>query len=459
VRWPGLLLAAPLWGLGCESVVGAHFDGLSSYPVACDPAAPDGGGDPTVYTSCGAGMVCDNDSDPTAFRCETSTGSGAAGASCTQSSDCAAGYGCETLADRLGDGTPVLQCSPWVQTSGGFGFPPIAGCDPTRTGSCPAGRRCSFGSSNGQDDVTFCEAPSLTALPADNPCKNDSDCEQGLACRSFGPSSSCVPYCADPPTGTCPSAGQVCTAFTTPRLSGSTTYGFCVAPPCDPMHPQTPAAGFSTTCAQGQTCELAGDNYAYCRTQGANTLPAGEPCNFDLQPAVGYVEQCMPGLVCVGSTVLGSFCRAYCRVGYTPSDCGSVECLPFGATPFTLPDGSQYGFCPPPPCDPIDPSDATAPFTPCPSGQQCRFEASTSTECVTPSGKNTPLGQTCSGVTDCTDAAQCVFFNNAATGTCLPTCRVGGSDCSVFPQYPVCHGFSDQADEVNGVQYGYCNTQ
>jgi hypothetical protein len=453
-------------GLGCDATGHCHAWCASAADCAagvCDPAnVPYGDagtlgfcGTPCTLanaTEC-AGEQCA--STPAGPRCEGSPGVVADYEPCASDEDCAIGSGCQTIGQALSAGTTppdVKRCQAWCDgacntpetcvkgVGPGYCYAP---CDVLgRSGpvhACSQSERCSFVNAGGKPTATVCESPSSVALAEDNACAGEADCLPKEACRGFDHGLFCEGYCdLANGDGDC-APGRTCEAFSNARQAAGTTFGFCIGPTCDPLDP-------SALCVGATTCSLLDDGYAACRPD-PTPIPIGQPCTAKLFQNY-LVDSCAPGSECLGSSDLGYFCRAYCRLNQ--SDCPTNATCHALATTYSL-EGATWGYCAPPPCDPRNASDGAAPFTACANGDQCRFDTSSTTICVAPTG-NAPPGAACTKDTDCESDAFCVHFG--ATATCEKLCRVGTSDCSGIA--PKCDAFNNAADEIFGVQYGYC---
>jgi hypothetical protein len=425
-----------------------------------------------VVKGCGEQQCSQTKNGP---RCTWTVGAAADYDPCTSDHDCKPGSGCQTLGTQIASTNPpaVQRCQRWCNPSAsacaaneacvaadpaGYCYAPCNVLAPESGGSfhaCAAGQRCSFVAPSGGVGATVCEGLGKTVLHEDNACSQEAGCDPKVACRGFAHGLFCVGYCKRSNGNADCAAGRTCKPFTTPRrvhdnvANADLDYGFCQGPSCDPRSPQAPSGGL-TACGAGETCMLHDDEYATCRAQ-TNPTAIGKKC--DAQVVAGNViDPCQPGSECVGSEKAGYFCRAYCRLG--KNDCAASKCAAL-ATTFTL-GGESWGYCPPPPCDPMKPTNATMPFVPCMPGEQCRFASATTTTCVQPTG-NTNVGGTCTDDTDCRSDALCVHFTN--NNTCLPSCRVGTNNDCTNPSYPICYGFKNQAYFVESQEYGYCGAK
>jgi len=181
-----------------------------------------------------------------------------------------------------------------------------------------------------------------------------------------------------------------------------------IPPPteCDLLRPQTSDPRAFVHCDEASTCtandDLTGTLCYPLRKSGE----AGEACE--------YANDCAPGLAC--TDLLG--CVPRCETGTTCDD-GS-ECIAF--EPELAIGGRSFGFCPPPPCDPIHPTNPAPGLASC-SSEQCRFVREDRTACFPTQRPARATGAACDDDLDCAPSDSC--FDNV----CTRICRLERDEC------------------------------
>lgn len=203
---------------------------------------------------------------------------------------------------------------------------------------------------------------------------------------------------------------------------------------CSIVAPQTANERSYARCNSNSTCTF--------DEKGTGTSCVGLTSYGAVGDVCQYANECSPGLAC--TTALG--CAAYCVVGSTCAD--GAACIAFANADEFSTKGENYGFCPPPSCDPMHPDEPEGELGACGSGQ-CRFIAADRTACFTvPAGK-TPSGAACEDDLDCRPQSTCF------EGHCEMLCRVGQDDC--ISGSSCVEGASDvQSPTLAGTTYGHC---
>jgi hypothetical protein len=194
---------------------------------------------------------------------------------------------------------------------------------------------------------------------------------------------------------------------------------------CDPNDPRGADPSRFLRCGASQTCVLDGEDQSTC-VDLVSDKSEGQPC--------AYANECAAGLVC---SSLG-FCAKSCSVG--TATCAGA-CLAF--TDGVHLEGATYGMCVGPTCDPTNPSNGAAGFTPCDGS--CRF-LDTSTACFPAPPGSGGDGAACATDIDCGQAFVC------ASGACKRVC----ADDAACAQGTTCTRAQGVTSTVNGVAYGYC---
>ncbi|WP_146652662.1 hypothetical protein [Labilithrix luteola] len=201
---------------------------------------------------------------------------------------------------------------------------------------------------------------------------------------------------------------------------------------CSLVAPQTANERSYARCNSTSTCAL-DDDTGNARCVGLAAYGAvGERCE--------YLNDCSPGLLC--TTAIG--CSAYCAIGSSCAD--GAACIPLRSR--IAVNGEQYGFCPPPSCDPLHPTEPDGNFVACSTGQ-CRFIAEDRTACFLASATPQITGSACDDDLGCRPTDTCV------ENRCQPLCRMGQNDC--LNGWTCVEGASDaQSPTLDGTTYGHC---
>ncbi len=182
----------------------------------------------------------------------------------------------------------------------------VATTDLIEQNGCP-GQSCSLTDAAG---TIGCMASGTNADYAD--CSNGSGCLAGSICAGDGTTSNCMPFCdLNDPAFVCPGGGTCMFQITT----GGGPVGLCgEGDTCDPFA--------MTGCGTGEACYFV-NGATICATEG--TIAAGASCQ--------YVEDCVAGLLCDGTT-----CLELCDAAFT---CVTGTCQGIG----TFADFPDYGVC------------------------------------------------------------------------------------------------------------------
>jgi hypothetical protein len=296
---------------------------------------------------------------------------------------------------------------------------------------CPSGESCVFASVGG---TTECITAG-TAV-ANQPCTQDSDCAFALAC-SLG---ACKPFCQV--NDDCPKSSSGCFVVSRAVAScggGEPIFGdgYC-ATQCDPVNPQA-------ACGTDLTCNFITPTATDCLGPiGSGNGPGG--CSGS--------SNCAAGTTCIaydftegGQKVELTSCEHWCRIGY--GDCVAPEaCVPF-ATPDHV-GATAYGFC--------ASNCALDVASSCPAGSACLFFSNggtpeqSYTDCVSSKGTGVGTGACAQdqSALDCAPGYECINLDGQQS--CLPWCRVGGTDCGGGTSCKVFTG----APTIAGIAYGAC---
>jgi hypothetical protein len=162
------------------------------------------------------------------------------------------------------------------------------------------------------------------------PCNQTGDCLAGLTC-SYG---ACRPYCKTPRSKCGVTGTDLCVETLGADGKPVTNRNVCTIT-CDPRVP----AGVCGTNA----CHWFATYYAPSKVSDCNfggTVAAMAPCQD--------TSDCQPGLACINHPKYGYECERWCRIGQTPSDCGTdskIKCKDvFGADAPVI-NGVKEGVC------------------------------------------------------------------------------------------------------------------
>jgi hypothetical protein len=162
------------------------------------------------------------------------------------------------------------------------------------------------------------------------PCNQTGDCLAGLTC-SYG---ACRPYCSTPRTKCGVAGTDLCVETLGADSKPVTNRNVCTIT-CDPRLP----AGVCGTNA----CHWFGTYYAPSKVSDCNfggTVAALSPC-ID-------TGDCQPTLACVDHPKYGYECEKWCRIGQTPSDCGTdpkFKCKDVFGVDAPVINGVKEGVC------------------------------------------------------------------------------------------------------------------
>lgn len=203
---------------------------------------------------------------------------------------------------------------------------------------------------------------------------------------------------------------------------------------CSLVAPQTANERSYARCDSNSTCALDEAGGSTSCVGLANYGALGDGCQ--------YANDCSPGLAC--TTAFG--CAEYCVVGSSCAD--GAACIAFANADDFSTTGENYGFCPPPSCDPMHPAEPEGNLVACGSGQ-CRFIAGDRTACFT-----APRGEALTGWT-CGDDLDCPSTSTCFEGRCQLLCRLGEDDCRSGSS--CVEGASDVGSPtLTGTTYGHC---
>jgi hypothetical protein len=245
-----LLGAAGAFGLAC-----------SSNPAFVGDAGPDATGDTYVPPKDGGGSD-GGGRDAAKTVCPTSPLKGE----------------CDLVAQNCAAGN---ECVP-LQTDGGL----VASCVPAKTGSLPAGTKCT----------------------------KDDSCVAGTFCQA----GRCTPYCCGMDDSTCGTSipegyAGICNLIITSGMGGTELGRVCTySEACKPFK--------VAPCPMGNVClvqDMAGT--AKCVVEG-NNKTEGQACSF--------ANDCADGLYCLGVGDGGSSCTWGCYKGGGPYDAGIANAPP-----------------------------------------------------------------------------------------------------------------------------------
>jgi hypothetical protein len=261
-------------------------------------------------------------------------------------------------------------------------------CSPTAVGSCGPGQSCRVACA-GATVLSLCK-PATGSKHANEICTVDTDCADGLECRSRScPSGTPVKYCAPfcRTVADCRGSSS-CDAESCNDNDVSSPFSVC-SNACDPI-------GKTAGCPGGLICTLYPFDKTDCDCHTDGIYPGeGQPCS-----AAQFGNSCQEGLICV-TRAGASVCRPICRLA-------ARDCAP-DRTCVELSDHRIYGACVrtagdiPPVCDP-------AVAASCPgAGSACRVSCDgirADVVCAK-SGAIQP-GQICLGDDDCVPGARCL---------------------------------------------------
>ena len=203
-------------------------------------------------------------------------------------------------------------------------------CDPWAQ-DCPEGEKCAaWNSGSGTWDANKCVPLTGTGQEGDD-CTYDGaalgtdTCDVGFMCyytdaEGLG---SCIPLCTgDPDNGQCP-AGYNCS------ISNDGSLLLCVYS-CDPL---------LQDCSEGNGCFWDG---AFFNCDPAGDIPTNEPC--------GFINDCLPGHVCLGSESLPSCagsacCAGFCDLSQPNCTVADTECIAFFEEGTAPPGLENTGVC------------------------------------------------------------------------------------------------------------------
>lgn len=248
---------------------------------------------------------------------------------CTAAAGCPDDMTCGADSFCYGADQPVGSCTGTVPDAGpddDDGDPPADGGDDPVTcdqqDPCDAVSQCGCEGDEGCYLSGTGEASCLTAgdRVQDQSCGGDDDCAAGYDCISAGAGGRhCKRYCAD--DGDCGGELSLCN-----REVGGGAARICTSD-CDPL-----IGG----CRSGEDCVLGlGEDERYdanCRVPGAGNY---------LDTCVDQSD-CGPGLLCVTTPDVGTYCQYLCEVGST--DCGSSGTCG-RLDPHAYFAGTEYGVC------------------------------------------------------------------------------------------------------------------
>jgi len=190
--------------------------------------------------------------------------------------------------------------------------PTMGDCDVFMPSSCGAGMACVMAGSTMMGWMTQCIAAGVGGTGATCDPTMQGQCQEGFQCNDGTCSAIC---CANSDCAT----GDFC------GMIGGANAGFCQTPDdCDLIA--------QTGCAEMSGC-YPGSAGLQCADAGM--LGEGVACE--------YVNDCMPGMGCIGATGGPSACRAWCDMAADPSTCPDgftctgVTGLPVGACTPTTP--------------------------------------------------------------------------------------------------------------------------
>lgn len=260
-------------------------------------------------------------------------------------------------------------------------------------------------------------------------CDGGAGCANGYACLRDG---TCGKWCIG--ASDCP-AGYTCDTSINRRVA-STDFGLCVPDGCD--RPTSGACGPNPQCGcgSGMSCDVMVNAQAQavyaCRAVGSTSAWAA----CDLQ------TDCPRGTSCVDNQ-----CQPFCT---TDASCGEPYTICRQVFPplSNPPKISGFTSCARP-CDPYQPTQMAAGYSPCSEGSACSPSTDGRSYCreIKNAGGS---GDACSQQTDC--GAGFVCMNSDSGGAlCQLLCRVNSSDCSRGR----CLGL-DPKVYVGNVEWGTC---
>jgi hypothetical protein len=209
--------------------------------------------------------------------------------------------------------------------------------------------------------------------------------------------------------------------------------GYSLRPNCDLLHPTMG----KQICAMDQRCSFqaaAGGPSSACATAG--NIDADFPCTSE--------GDCVSGQGCHKLST-DSRCLPYCVVGGDACAAGRT-CQTTAGDPRYL-DGTQYGFCYPPPCNPEKPTDTSAPYVACQADETCALLNDDYSLCD-PAGTS-GQGAACNFTYECSARYLCV--GTPSGSFCEAYCKLPSSNCLVGS----CTGFSPPLIQ-GGQEYGSC---
>ena len=349
--------------------------------------------------------------------CTSTVGSGAAGETCDEPSDCAAGLTCDAGQCkrwcRVDESTcdAGSTCEPWAM--GNTATEGLGVCSTGCEATIPEGDECltnpNCGCSAGQTCRVMGDGSRACSPSGDGEaqaaCDNNSNCGDGLACMA----GLCRPYC-DPEAPECSDESLCIEVQYDGELVG---VGACLGL-CDPVHPDTDDEVF-TPCGEGAECAAGDLNYyyptAHCMPAAAQPGPLLGSCDLD--------NPCAAGATCIFGR-----CFPYCR---SPDDCT-------GATEYAVCFDVDFGFR----GSEDDVLGLCCPSTPV-EGSTCAFDL----DCGCDDGFSCRVGDSSTGATACTPVGEagyqqgCVYDTECAAGLscvgglCSPHCIGPDEPCDV----------------------------
>ena len=213
-------------------------------------------------------------------------------------------------------------------------IPGISECDPFGQ-DCPDGEKCvPYGSTGGNWDANKCvpvtgsgsigdECTYGGVVEATDDCDASSHCWDIMEVDGMNVGT-CTPFC----TGT--ADNPICDPGSSCLIANDGSITLCIAI-CDPL---------LQDCAAGLGCFWANNGFNCIFT--TQDIPEGEPC--------GYINDCIPGNVCLNADSLPSCagsacCGGYCSLSDPTCVLPGTECGPFFEEGMAPPGSEDVGVC------------------------------------------------------------------------------------------------------------------
>jgi hypothetical protein len=236
---------------------------------------------------------------------------------------------------ETGDGDADTSASSltFVPDPGGD-VPSVSECDPFAQ-DCPEGEKCvPYGSTGGNWDANKCVPVTGSGSPGD-PCisggtvEGTDDCDANSHCWDVmdvdgQPIGVCTEFCTGSPDD------PICAPGTSCLIANEGSITLCILT-CDPL---------LQDCGAGLACFWANTGFNCIFTAG--DIPLGEAC--------GFINDCVPGAVCLPADVVpdcagASCCGSFCSIADPECPAAGTECSDFFEEGMAIPGYEDVGVC------------------------------------------------------------------------------------------------------------------